>query len=272
MITIPFKNIQIRVKDEGEGETVVLLHGYLENLEIWGSFAAQLAEHYRVISMDIPGHGQSGVIAAAHPMPLMAEAVDAVLEHLDIEQCVLVGHSMGGYVSLAFLAAYPNRLAGICLFHSSPFADDEKKYASRGKEIRLVEAGKLMLICNASMPNGFAEENRPQMKDQVEFAKKIARQTTPAGAVAILEGMRTRTDSGELLRRNTLPVLFILGKKDEYVSFDELHPVALSFPHTTVNILEHSGHSGYLEEPEKSLGYIRAFLEKCYRIKLHNSR
>ena len=262
-VYIPFRNITIRVKDEGRGQAVVLLHGYLESLEIWGNFAVQLAKHYRVISIDIPGHGQSGVIAAAHPMPLMAEAVDAVLEHLGIEQCVLVGHSMGGYVSLAYLAAYPNRLAGICLFHSSPFADDEKRYASRGKEIRLVESGKLTLICNASIPNGFAEENRPQMTNQIEFAKEIARQTTPAGAVAILEGMRTRADSEELLRRNTLPVLLILGKKDEYVLFDELYPAALTFPQVTVNVLEHSGHSGYLEEPEKSREYIRAFLERC---------
>ncbi len=264
MIFIPFRNIAIRVKDEGQGSVMVLLHGYLESLEIWGDFATQLAQRYRVISIDIPGHGQSGVIAPAHPMSLMAEAVDAVLQHLGVGRCMLVGHSMGGYVSLAYLAAYPARLAGICLFHSSPFADDDKKKVSRGKEIRLVEAGKLMLICNASIPNGFAEENRQRMANQVEFAKQIARQTTSEGAIAILEGMRTRPDREELLRQNTLPVLFIVGKEDEYVSFDELYPVALAFPHTAVKVLEHSGHSGYIEEPGKSLEYIREFMEIVY--------
>jgi pimeloyl-ACP methyl ester carboxylesterase len=197
-------------------------------------------------------------------MSLMAEAVDAVLQHLGIDRCMLVGHSMGGYVSLAYLAACPARLAGICLFHSSPFADDDKKKASREKEIRLVEAGKLMLICNAGIPNGFAGENRQRMADKIEFAKQIARQTTPGGAVAILEGMRTRPGREDLLRRNTLPVLFIMGREDEYVPYDELYPVALTFPHTAVKVLQHSGHSGYLEEPGKSLQYIREFAGNVY--------
>ena len=264
MIQIPFKNICIRVNDEGQGPAVLLLHGYLESLEIWDGFSVQLANSYRVISMDIPGHGKSGIIASVHTMPLMAEAVDAVLRYLDIEQCVIVGHSMGGYVSLAYLAAHSSRLAGICLFHSSPFADDEKRHTSRGKEIRLVEAGKLMLICNASIPNGFAEENRIPMASKIEYVKEIARQTSPEGAVAILEGMRNRPDSSDLLRRNTLPVLFILGKKDEYVPFDEIYPAALTFSNTTICVLEHSGHSGYLEEPDKSLEYVRTFLARCF--------
>ncbi len=268
LITIPFRNTTVRVKDKGNGDVVVLLHGYLESLDIWGDFAECLAQHYRVISIDIPGHGQSGIIAAEHTMPLMAEAVDAVLEHLSIQRCVMVGHSMGGYVSLAYLDQYPNRLAGICLFHSSPFADNEKKRNARAKEIRLIEAGKFMLICNASIPNGFTDENIQVMADRVEFAKQIARQTPPEGAIAILEGMRNRPDRNELLRQNRLPVLFILGKDDYYIPFNEFYPKALSFPHTTVCVLEHSGHSGYLEESEKSTKFLFTFLEKCYRKKI----
>ena len=262
--TIPFKNSHIRIKDEGEGDVVVLLHGYLESLEIWGGFAKQLAMCHRVISIDIPGHGQSGVVSEVHDMSLMASAVDTVLQHLDIDRCVLVGHSMGGYVSLAYLAGYAGRLAGICLFHSSPFADNDEKKASRGKEIELVRKGKLILICNTSIPNGFAKDNLEKMADKVEFAKEIARKTPPEGVIAILEGMRSRPDRQALLQENSLPVLFILGKKDNFISFDNLYGTVRSFPHTSVNILENSGHSGYLEEPALSLEYINSFLNTCY--------
>lgn len=262
--TVPFKNTLIRIKDEGAGPAVVLLHGYLESLEIWNGFAGRLAPKYRTVSIDIPGHGQSGVLSGVHTMPLMAEAVEAVLQYLGIQRCVLVGHSMGGYVSLACMAEYPGRLAGVCLFHSSPFADSDQKQAARAKEIRLVKAGKLPLICNTSIPNGFATDNLTIMPEKVEFARQIARQSPPEGVIALLEGMRTRPDRQKLLHHNALPLLFILGKKDNLIPFDTLYPVAQSFPNTEVKILEHSGHSGYLEESDKSAGFILSFLAKCY--------
>ena len=264
ILTIPFRNSRITVKDEGSGKAVLLLHGYLESMDIWGYFARQLTRHYRVVSIDIPGHGQSGVIAVEHSMSLMAEAVAIVLHQLQIPQCVIIGHSMGGYVSLACLAEFPDQLAGICLFHSSPFADSEEKRMARAKEIRLIEAGKLSLICNISIPNSFAEENLQVMDEKVELVKNIACQTSPEGAIAILEGMRNRPDRNDFLCRNIRPVQFILGKKDDLVTFDELYPVALSYPNTTVNILEHSGHLGFLEEPENSVKFVLSFLEKCY--------
>ncbi len=255
---------QIRVKDEGTGDVVVLLHGYLESLDIWSDFADWLAEGYRVISIDIPGHGQSGTVAEEHTMSLMAKALNTVLEYLDIQRCVLVGHSMGGYISLAYLAEYASKLAGVCLFHSSPFADTEEKRAARAKEIELVKKGKLTLICNTSIPNGFATNNLSIMPDKVEFAKQIARQSPAEGVVALLEGMRNRPDRQKLLQNNTLPLLFILGKKDNFIAFDRLYPVACDFPGAQVVVLEKSGHSGYLEEPEKSLEIVRSFLNTCY--------
>ncbi len=123
LLTVPFRNKTIRVSDEGKGNAVVFLHGYLESLDIWDGFYERFALHYRVVRIDIPGHGESGVVAKVHSMDLMAEAVETVLQHLGIEKCVLAGHSMGGYVSLAFLAHFSKYLAGVCLFHSSPFAE-----------------------------------------------------------------------------------------------------------------------------------------------------
>jgi pimeloyl-ACP methyl ester carboxylesterase len=263
--TIPFRNSIVAFSDEGAGEAVVLLHGYLENLNIWDRFTERLSPHYRVIRIDIPGHGRSGVVAEIHTMDMMAEAVEAVLQHLDITRCVLVGHSMGGYVSLAYLANHSGRLAGICLFHSSPFADNENKRVLRSKEIKLVEDGNLSLICYTSIPNGFATDNLERFSGEVELAKQIAHQSDPEGVIAILKGMRERPDRQACLQKNTLPLLFILGKKDNFIAFDQLSPSAASFPQASVAVLENSGHSGYFEEPEKSAALLLSFLNKCYR-------
>ncbi|MDR0712795.1 MAG: alpha/beta hydrolase [Bacteroidales bacterium] len=261
---IPFKTSQIRFADEGKGEVLVLLHGYLETLEIWNDFCRYFIPRYRVVRMDLPGHGQSGTVAEIHSMSLMAEAVDTVLQHLNIPSCVLVGHSMGGYVALAFLENYSERLKGICLFHSSPLADSEEKKASRNKEIRLVNEGKLSLICHFSIPNGFAADSLEQSSDQVNRAIFLAKTSPPEGVIAVLKGIRDRRDRQELLKNNRLPLLFLLGKKDFYIDFNQLSTLAESFPHCDVVALENAGHSGYFEEPETSANALLTFLKKCF--------
>ena len=103
---IPFKSSQIFYTDRGQGNTIVLLHGYLETNHIWDGFADELAKNFRVLSIDIPGHGKSGKISEIHTMDLMAEAVDTVIKNLEIDKVFVIGHSMGGYVTLAYLANY----------------------------------------------------------------------------------------------------------------------------------------------------------------------
>ncbi|GHT23113.1 alpha/beta hydrolase [Bacteroidia bacterium] len=262
---VRFRDKFIRVSDEGAGEVVFLLHGYLETLDIWDDFCDHLLPRYRIIRMDIPGHGQSATVAKTHSMDMMAEAAEAVLQDLNISRCVLVGHSMGGYVSLAYLANFPKRLAGVCLFHSSPLADDAKKKSARDKEIRLVDDGKLSLIGHFSIPNGFAEDNLEKFSAKVTFARELALLSPPDGVTALLRGMRDRPDRQALLRENSVPVLFLLGKYDSYIHTEPLLPLAASFPHSETVVLEHSGHSGYIEEPEKSAEVLINFIDKCYK-------
>jgi pimeloyl-ACP methyl ester carboxylesterase len=171
---------------------------------------------------------------------------------------------MGGYVALACLKSHPERLKGICLFHSSPLADSEEKKAARTKEIRLVNEGKLSLICQFSIPNGFAADNLEKLADKVNWAILLARLSPPEGVTALLKGIRDRPDRQELLKNNRLPLLFLLGEKDFHIHFEQLSPIAASFPHSDVVALENAGHSGYFEEPEASAKALLAFLKKCF--------
>lgn len=108
--TIDFNNTTIRFKDEGKGPVIVLLHGCLETLEIWNDFSTELAEHCRVVSIDLPGHGKSGVFGKLHSMELLAQTIKSVMDHLNTGKYFMVGHSLGGYIALAFLELFPECL------------------------------------------------------------------------------------------------------------------------------------------------------------------
>jgi len=257
---IPFKSSQIFYTDKGRGNTVVLLHGYLETNHIWDGFADELAKNFRVIAIDIPGHGKSGKISEIHTMDLMAEAADTVIKSLEIDKVFVIGHSMGGYVALAYLAKYLHKLSGVCLFHSTPFPDSEEKKANRNREIEIIKQGKQDLLFTANPSKGFADDNLERLKDKVEWAQKIAAQSPAEGIIALLEGMKIRPDRQELLKETSTPILYILGKKDNYIPFDVMYPVAKRSPKGEILSLENSGHMGFIEEPGICLDVLKSFI------------
>lgn len=257
---IPFKTASINYSDKGSGKTIVLFHGYLETHEIWDGFAEELSKSFRVIAIDIPGHGKSGKIAETHNMDLLAEAVDTVLSTLNIDKAFLVGHSMGGYVALAYLANYPKKVSGICMFHSTPFADTDEKKANRDREIALIRQGKQESIFNVNVPKGFANDNLVPLKNKVDWAIGLARKCEPDGIIALLEGLKSRPDRQTLLKETSTPVLFILGKKDNYIPFDVMYAVAQRTLKGEVLTLDNSGHMGFLEEQGLCLEALSSFV------------
>ena len=129
-------NKKVIYTDQGNGKIIVLLHGYLESLEIWEPFANQLAKKYRVLCFDIPGHGESETISEQHTMEILAETLSEALKQLNINKCFMIGHSMGGYVTLIFNKLSPEKLNGFSLFHSQPYADSEETKKKRKREKR----------------------------------------------------------------------------------------------------------------------------------------
>ena len=258
--TIDFNNTSIRFKDEGKGTVVVLLHGYLESLEIWSEFSADLAEHCRVVSIDLPGHGKSGVFGKVHTMELLAQTVKSVMDFLNTGKYFMVGHSLGGYVALAFLELFPEYLSGFSLFHSHPLADNHDAIKNRNREKKLVENGKKDLIYTVNIPKAFATDNLEKLSEQVNNAKEIARGVSGEGIAAVLNGMINRPDRSDMLVRTSLPFLWILGKKDNYIPFkDIINKVELP-EHGKLITLENSGHMGFIEEKDKSLKAILELL------------
>jgi pimeloyl-ACP methyl ester carboxylesterase len=258
-----FNNIPLRYAEEGKGIPVVLLHGYLESLEIWDPFAGELATHFRVIRPDLPGHGGSGIHAKVHTMEFLAESVAFLLMSLSVDKCVLIGHSMGGYVTMAFLEAYGSMLSGFSLFHSTPFADTDEKRTNRDREIALVRQGKKDMLINTNIPKGFADNNLKLFCKQVTRAKEIAWKTSNEGIISMLEGMKQRPDRTRLVENATVPFLWILGRKDNYINIDMVSERIKLNRLGQKLMLERSGHMGFIEEPDKSYLEVRTFVEYC---------
>ena len=263
--SVRYHDANLRFSDLGKGDPVVLIHGYLESLEIWNGFAEKLARNYRVISVDLPGHGESGIYSSMNTMAVMADSVKAVLDHLSIGRAVIIGHSMGGYATLALADIFPEMIVGFCLFHSHALPDPEEKKLNRDKEALLVKEGKKSQVIKLNIPNAFASENHDSFQKQIGWAKDIALKTADKGIISALAGMKARPDRRDVVKNSVEPVMIIAGKKDYYIPFSVYEEHFNLASKSTVLILENSGHMGFIEEREKSLEGVLEFLDQLYQ-------
>jgi pimeloyl-ACP methyl ester carboxylesterase len=260
---IEYKSSKIRFSSEGIGKTVVLLHGYLESLEIWEPFSTELAKQNHVVCIDLPGHGQSEVMHEGSTVELMAEAIKAVLDFLKIDKAVVIGHSMGGYAMLAFADFWLERIMGIGLFHSITWADLPEKKIARDREIELIKEGKKQLIVNVNIPRGFADDNLEKLKPEVDRAIQIASGSTDEGIIAVLNALKSRPDRTHILQNIGVPVFFAVGLRDNYIPVEKLMPLTLLPNIKQVSVFENSGHMGFIEELPYAVDEMENFLGLC---------
>ncbi|HOX77830.1 MAG TPA: alpha/beta hydrolase [Bacteroidales bacterium] len=245
----------------GNGPAIVLLHGFLESSEIWKNFARRLSKSFRVILIDLPGHGASGCIGGEHTMDAMAEAVHFVLINLGIKKCVMAGHSMGGYVTLAFAEKYPRMLKGLALFHSHAAADSPETAANRERTIALVEKDRLGFIKNF-VPDLFDPANLKEFSRDIIHLKSITENTTKEGVIAAIRGMKNRPDRQHVLMNSRVPVLFIIGKNDARIPLSIIIPQTLLPAHSETLLLDHVGHMGFIEASAKTFDALQGFAQR----------
>lgn len=220
MNQILYKNTKISYSDTGKGIAIVLLHGFLENQTMWQDLVPELRQKHRVIAIDLLGHGESGCLGYVHSMEENAEAVRSVLSQLRIRKAIFVGHSMGGYVALAFAEMFPSIIKGLVLLNSTSKADSEERKANRDRAIKAVKKDYIGFV-RLSIANLFNPDNRERLADEIEKVKIEALKTPLQGIVASLEGMKIRKDRETLLRSATYPIMLILGIKDPVLNYDD---------------------------------------------------
>ena len=257
-----YKDRRIHFSDSGKGDAIILLHGYLESSEVWKDFAEKLVSEFRVISVDLPGCGQSDVYGEVHSMEFMAMAIKELIDFLGLKKVFLTGHSLGGYVALAFLELFPINLSGYCLFHSQPFPDTPAALEKRKREIEIVKSGKKNLMYPDNVIRMFATSNLAKFSDAVQRSKDIASQIPGDGIIAVLNGMMIRPSRLTFMEEGEIPCLWILGIMDNYIPCDHIQTMVNLPSNARVVVLKNSGHMGFIEEEDLSVNIISNFVNK----------
>ena len=259
MKSITFNKKKLSYKKKGKGLPLIFLHGFGEDSRVWDEFVEKFVEDYKVIRIDLPGFGQSD---AGEDMTIskMANGVHAVLEKLEVKQCVLIGHSMGGYVSLAFAERHENMLLGLGMFHSQPFADTEEKKKGRQKGIDFIRKYGHSLYIKQLIPALFAKSFANDNQVLIERLTFQANQYESEGIIGGLEAMKNRPDRSEGLKKIKCPVLFIVGKEDQAIpeqnSLEQVHLPDVA----SIHILPKVGHMGMYEAKKKCTKIIKDFI------------
>ncbi len=203
----------------GNGPTLLLLHGFCEDSSMWDNFKIPFLNDYMVICPDLPGFGLSEAKDQIS-MEIMASCINEILEKEGIEKCCFVGHSMGGYVAMAFAEKYPEKLWGLCLFHSHPFEDTEDKKENRRKTIEFMKRWGSGPFVKELIPKlfnkEFARDNPNLLSSMIAKAEKYPQ----SGIIAATDAMIERPDRSEIIRHLKCPLLFIVGEFDEAIPAD----------------------------------------------------
>ena len=259
MNQIDYKNTKISYSDTGKGNAMVLLHGFLENQTMWQDLVPELSQKYRVITIDLLGHGESGCVGYLHSMEDNAEAVHSVLSKLRIRKAIFIGHSMGGYVALAVAELYPTGVKGLVLMNSTSKADSEERKANRDRAIKAVKKDYIGFV-RLSIANLFNPDNRERLVNEIEKVRAEALKTPLQGIVASLEGMKIRKDRETLLRSATYPSLLILGKKDPVLNYED---GLKQIENTTTKLVTFpDGHMSHIENRAALLKVLMDFFKR----------
>jgi len=257
-MTITYKNTQIFYSDIGKGNVVVLLHGFLENHTMWKDLTPDLAQTHRVIAIDLLGHGQSESLGYIHTMEMMADSVAQVLNTLHIDVVTFVGHSMGGYVALAYAEKHPFNVNGICLLNSTPASDSAERKLNRDRAIKAVKHNSKTFVSMA-IGNLFAVNNRERLQAEIQTVKETALKTPLQGVVATLEGMKIREDRTAFFKQATFNKMLIIGTKDPVLNRDT---VLNCVENTDVEVVEFpDGHMSHIENKHELTHSILRFIE-----------
>ena len=254
-----YKNTKIAYSETGKGATVVLLHGFLENSTMWNAHVEELAKRNRVVCIDLLGHGQTDCLGYVHSMEDQADMIHLVLHELKIRKAILIGHSMGGYVALAFAELYPEMMKGLVLMNSTSRADSDERKTNRDRAILAVKQNYTSFI-RMSIANLFSENNRERLLDEIELVRNEALKTPLQGIVAALEGMKERNDREVILHFATYPILLILGKQDPVLNYEEN---ITQIENTKVELVTfNDGHMSHIENREELTKALLRFLKK----------
>ncbi|MAG86368.1 MAG: alpha/beta hydrolase [Flavobacteriaceae bacterium] len=233
----------------------MLLHGFLESKEIWRDYLELLSKERQVITIDLLGHGETGNIAPIHSMEDMADSVIEVLNYLEIEKANFAGHSMGGYVIMALLKKYPEKITKISLINSTPAEDTPEKKENRERVAGLVSKNKSAFVSMA-ISNLLTSENNKKFKSEIEILKNEAQKMSLEGIIAATLGMKNRMDSTEIFKEFKGEKFIVVGMQDPVLDVADTLQIAKK---TNAEIIEFpDGHLSFIENRDQLLHFLKS--------------
>lgn len=253
---IPFRNIEVFFSVSGQGPVVVWLHGFLESIEIWENQKSFFNSKFTNIYIDLLGHGKTGCIGECHSMELQAAAVHAVVDHLNVDRFLVVGHSMGGYIGLALLERLGSRITHFVLLNSTSYSDTAERQTNRERAIKIIANQKDSFV-RMGIVNLFSEANRKRFSEAIiDKAQKMSNQ----GITAALKGMKNRSSRISILKNYQGNKLIVSGKEDPIISIKTSEKESKL---TNSEILQlKGGHMSYLEDYSEYSRGLMSFLLK----------
>ncbi|MBJ6361331.1 alpha/beta fold hydrolase [Paenibacillus sp. GCM10012307] len=241
--------------------TVILLHGYCGSSAYWTDLLPQLKEHARVIIPDLRGHGASEAQnGQVYEMDNFAGDILELLDALELKKTALVGHSLGGYITLAAVNRYPERINGFALIHSTALPDSEEAKQNRDKAVQTIRQGGIPAFADGLVPKLFAPKHLESMPEQVDLARRIGHGTSAQGAAATALGMKARPDRTPLVRHATVPVLLVAGAEDQVIPAESTFQGAEGNAGVQTHLLEGAGHMGMLEAASGLAEVLQKFI------------
>jgi pimeloyl-ACP methyl ester carboxylesterase len=250
--------------DSGQGETIVLLHGFCENKSIWKSVQENLQKNHRIICIDFPGFGESDIYYSDFSMETLADEVARVLHTLEIQKCILIGHSMGGYVTLAFAEKYPELLFAFGLFQSTALPDNEQRKHNRDKTLAFIEKYGLKQFAESFVQQLFYPKNRAYLINEINALKRMTESSHIDAVVGCTIAMRNRKDRTHVLQQTTLPVLLVYGKEDQTLPIATMQAQMELCKNPVIHLLAETGHVAMIERPQESVKIIASFIQHTY--------
>jgi 3-oxoadipate enol-lactonase len=254
------RGIEIVYTDEGAGAPILMLHGFPFNRTMWGEQAESLRGAWRVVAPDLRGQGETSVTDAPATMEEFADDLAALLDELNIERAVIAGLSMGGYVALAFVRKYPERVRALVLADTRSQADtDEARHTREVNAQRVLKDG-MSGIVDAMLPKLLAQETREYKPETVERVREMMQGTDPHGAAAALRGMALRRDQTDLLPEISVPTLIIVGSEDSITPPVDAEAMHAKIRGSRFVLIEGAGHMSNIERPHEFNRALEEFL------------
>lgn len=264
---VRIRNADIAYDDHGIGYPIIFLHAFPLNRSMWeGQIKALLTEQrFRLVALDWRGFGESEVPAGeVMTMEEMADDVAGLMDMLGMQEAILCGLSMGGYVAFAFLRKYPQRVKGLILADTRPGVDTEEGKANRARVAQLAMSEGADAIAQLQIPNLLAPSTRQQTPEIEARVRRLIAAASPMGIAAVSRGMAQRQDATELLATISCPTLVIVGSEDCLTTPQVAREYAERIPGARMVVIQGAGHLSNLEQPGAFLQALRGFLLKTF--------